>query len=553
MALPVLLAEADRAADMGFLALAESLLRTALSVGEPAECRARLAVIAAQIGRLEECAQLLSGTPPSSLAGQLRCQLARATLAERSGRVMEPPQTGMPPSLPEDRRLWVLLQRRLARAERSDPRRATEPLSRALELLEVWPEAALHAQVLLDLAAARLRQGMAQEAEMLARQAGEKAKECAHPRLRVEALETLGDAQWALGGAARAAATFGHALETARETLWDLRDRELEEKRRQAGDSAPSPLAAPAITPAPAPAPTAVATEVPLEPPLTAAPPKLPAAALPPEKAPSRKLRLLIVSLISLGLIALAVASGMRAYRQWSQQPGRLFLVTSPEEVRLSVNGEAFRAVLSQSTIELAPGAYELEFSADDHESQTLPVTLTRDQDLPLDVSLRPSHGYVRFSSWTPEATLTLIDSQGQTVETTSEITQGTPQRLPIGKFTMRIEKRLYEPKEKLVEILAQDTLRKPQPLSGMKLVARDAELKVQGEPKDASVMIRSLNDEDSSRTPEPDGTVVLDPKGRWELVVEKPGYQPFRQRLRSLRAGITTEVSYRLDPDAAP
>lgn len=276
-AYPILLAEADRAKELGFLPLAQQLLKSALTCSDPrsgdvAESQSRLAEVALESGQVEESKRILSEMAPTSLGCKLQADLVRATMANMESEPVDESKLITPrnanPTTIREMHLSITLHRQLAKAASrlEDFDRAAEHMRQAFKLANHLNEPETWGQVLVASGYLKLNQGDAAEAEVEARQAIEKTRHSENPRWRAKSYELLGEVQMALGAPSRAALSFQQALEISRDALLDKRCLKLERKfqKAQKGEGMvplPVPVAKPESEALPLPAPVVVPAE----------------------------------------------------------------------------------------------------------------------------------------------------------------------------------------------------------------------------------------------------------------------------------------------------
>ena len=576
-AFQTLMYEADYAKELGFLPLAHNLLKAALTcAGSPttdvAESKARLAEVALDSGKVEESKKLLADLAPKSLSGKLQADLVRATMANRESEIFDESvlltPRGTSPTTIREMHLSIVLHRQLAKAasRAEDFERASEHLEQALKLAHTVNEPDVWGQVLVASGFLKLQQGEAAEAEVEARQAIEKTRHSENPRWRTKSYELLGEVQMALGAPARAALSFQQALEIAKDALLDKRCTKLERKlyKAQKGESltplnAPRPVVVPHL-PATEECPPTVVDEVsPLlqpqgdnvqvrvveEPrstshqqnvapvsvePLSQQVSQAQAAESQPSQPPVRRSPVLLLAVA--GLLVLALLGGAIAgYQNWSNQPGTLTLHSHPPTVDLKYPGlEAPIKVTSGTPINLPPGSYKLEISADGFKAETRQIEIQRAGQLQLDFKLVSTFGALKLLNWPEKTTLTI-----EGVKT--EVKPGAEIRLPVGKHKLVAEKRLFEKVERTVVIRPaeiEELTIKLKPVLG--------DLAITTNPPNAVVFLDGKRHSGKSNT-----TVGAIKPGDYDVKVTLDGYYAAEKRVE-VKAGQASKLEFSLE-----
>ncbi len=488
------LEEADRAKELGFYPLAQTLLKTALtcldgSPQESAEGQCRLAEVTLESGALEESQRLLEEAVPHTLSSQLQADLVRAALAQRQSAPFDESQLVTPrtasPTTIREMHLSINLHRKLSRAasQTENFERAGEHIAAAFHLAETLGEPEVLGKVYIASGYLKLQQGEATEAEMDARQAIENARRGSNPRWKSKSFELLGEVQMALGSPSRAAQSYQEALEISRQALLDKRCLKLERKfaKAQKGEAYASlkpPLKKrpnvnssvavrlPEDIPAP---PTPVAVVEILDPvvaqPKSLVKPQVPnpvtaasdSANLSPSLSPQpSKMGGSSTRVYKLAWLALFVALlgvGAFAYNSWLNYKGRLILRSHPKVVQVTYPGlKSPRTVTSNEVIELPPGLYKLQIEAPGFASKEREVQIERGSEVQLELSLTETTGLVKFNAFPAGATVT-VDGQ-----TTQGLSNGSDFVLDVGLRTLHIEKPNFLPMDETVMIRPGET-----------------------------------------------------------------------------------------------
>lgn len=495
------LEEADRAKELGFYPLAQSLLKTALtcldgSPQESAEGQCRLAEVTLESGALEESQRLLEEAVPQTLSSQLQADLVRAALAQRQSAPFDEsqlvtPQTASPTTIRE-MHLSINLHRKLSRAasQAENFERAGEHIAAAFHLAKTLGEPEVLGKVYIASGYLKLQQGEATEAEMDARQAIENARRGSNPRWKSKSFELLGEVQMALGAPSRAAQSYQEALDISRGALLDKRCLKLERKfaKAQKGETyapikpalkkrphgnqtvavrlpediptPPTPVAVPeipkpvALTPEPAADMTVPHPQTPDEAPVSAAADSTslkPPTPQPPITESGSSQRFFKLALM--GLFVALLGAGAFAYSSWLNSKGRLILRSHPKVVQVTYPGlKAPRSVTSNEVLELSPGLYKLHIEAPGFAAKDREVQIERGSEVQLELSLTETTGRVKFKDFPEGATVT-VDGQ-----TTEGLTNGSELVLNVGTQKIQVEKPNFIPAEETVTVRPGET-----------------------------------------------------------------------------------------------
>ena len=504
-AYPVLLAEADRAKELGFLPLAQQLLKSALTCSDPhsgdvAESQSRLAEVALDSGQVEESKRILSEMAPRSLGCKLQADLVRATMANMESEPVDESKLVTPrnanPTTIREMHLSITLHRQLATAASrlEDFDRAAEHMRQAFKLANHLNEPETWGQVLVASGYLKLKQGDAAEAEVEARQAIEKTRHSENPRWRAKSYELLGEVQMALGAPSRAALSFQQALEISRDALLDKRCLKLERKFQKAQkgeelapvpapvivsverivteDAKPdetlvlpvkeevreqtvpvtvkeaSPPPAPEPAPPPKPKPDSDGDQAKPSPPVIESAPAPPTPVPVPPTPPPVVARTSIVPKLIIAMLLLVIAAGGAAvgYQNWAKTPGKLTLTTKPDEVSMSY-GDTTRKVRSDQPVELPPGEYDIKLSAEGFTSVERHISIKRGAETRLELNLVATHGAIKFLELPDNTTVYVNGAEKKGLKKDSEI------KLPANKYTLKFAKRLYATQEMPVDL----------------------------------------------------------------------------------------------------
>jgi serine/threonine protein kinase/tetratricopeptide (TPR) repeat protein len=509
-AYPVLLEEADRAKELGFLPLAHQLLKSALTCSDPpsadlAESQCRLAEVALESGAIEESKKILSETAPKSLGCKLQTDVVRTTMANMESEPVDESKLVTPrnanPTTIREMHLSITLHRQLAKAasRQEDFDRAHEHLRQAFKLANHLNEPETWGQVLVASGYLKLSQGDAAEAEVEARQAIEKTRHSENPRWRAKSFELLGEVQMALGAPSRAALSFQQALEISRDALLDKRCLKLERKfhKAQKGEpltpppaagseqkqpaaarTAPPEMATPSLPAAPEAEIDAVAA--PVEAPPPAVPVAVaevvvaPAAPLPDPVSPSMPAKVVLPAspepakpvgpppgtvseqppaksmlprlMFAAVAFMLLTAAAGYGYQVWSTTPGRLIVTIEPSTVTMAYSDQSVQLTSGQP-LTLPPGNYDLTFSADGFQSAQRKAVIPRGGEFPLELKLEATHGSIKLVEMPPGATVYLNGQEKKDLKAGQEL------KLKAAKYTLKFTKRLYATKEVPVDL----------------------------------------------------------------------------------------------------
>ncbi len=519
----VLTEEAARAETLGFFPLAHQLLKKALLCypeGSPEhlEARCRIARVLPRMGSMEEAKRLLQQIPESELpiAGQFLFAQVKALLGELPS--LPPQLRDFTPSGSREQQLAVDMHLGIAELAlaKGSLDLAHKHLKTALTVAENLDDREIQVGLYVALGKLRVRQGDLSQAELDAKTALQQSQSLTGFRLKAQVHELIGDIQLALGSDSRANQSFLKAQDLAREGLLDRMNLKLKSKIALAGNTSETRR----VEVVPQPSRPAIGPETSEE--------LSPVEPIPQARRRTARWvgRLMIVSLVLLlgGLIGAEV---------WTGRPGVLLLQTQPETLLLEHSGENGdpRRVNSNESLELPPGPYELQFSADGYFPETKTISVAPGEKTQIQVALKPTTGLLRFTELPEGATVTING------ESLNELDPTAPEiRLEVGSHQIAVEKPNFRSQSAEVTI-GSDQVNEFQ----VNLEPATGRLSLKTAPEGAIVFLNGRRLEDSNVS----DLEALEP-GTYTVKLEKADHESAERKVE-IQAGETAMLEMKL------